>query len=160
MEARKRLVPFNVFLSADIFGYVLWNLNDTNIGQKIEDLLVHLDYIAPMLYPSGFHVGIPGYRNPVANTHEIIYLTLKRAAERTKLPPVRFRPWLQAFKDYAFDRRQFKEKEIRDQIHGAERFGSHGWMLWNPRNVYSEEGLKKTIQLSKIHFPAAQKGGH
>jgi hypothetical protein len=160
MEARKRLLPFNVFLSADVFGYVLWNLNDTNIGQKIEDLLVHLDYIAPMLYPSGFHAGIPGYRNPVANTHEIVYLTLKRAAERTKLPPVRFRPWLQAFKDYAFDRRQFKEKEIRDQIHGAERFGSHGWMLWNPRNVYSEEGLNKSIQLSKTHFLAALKGGH
>ena len=26
-EARKRLVPYNVFLAADVFGYVAWNLN-------------------------------------------------------------------------------------------------------------------------------------
>ena len=33
--------------------------------------------------------------------------------------------------------------EIRDQINAAEKFGSNGWMLWNPHNVYSADGLKK-----------------
>jgi hypothetical protein len=141
-EAKKRLLPYNVFLSADIFGYVLWNLNDTMIGQKLEDIVSHLEYMCPMLYPSGFQFGIPGYRNPVAHPHEIVYLSLKKAGERTKLPPVRFRPWLQAFRDYAFDRRHFTGKEIREQIDAAEKFGS-GWMLWNPRNVYSDDGLRK-----------------
>lgn len=142
-EARKRLAPYNVFLTADVFGYVFWNLNDTKIGQRLEDLAPHLDYLAPMLYPSGFQYGIPGYRIPVANSREIVYLTLKKAAERTHLPSVRFRPWLQAFRDYAFDRRLFNGKEISDQIQAAEKFGSHGWMLWNPRNIYSGDGLKK-----------------
>ncbi|MDI6763199.1 MAG: putative glycoside hydrolase [Thermodesulfobacteriota bacterium] len=137
MEARRRLIPHNVFLSADIFGYVCWNRNDTDIGQRLEDLAPHLDYICPMLYPSGFQYGIPGYRNPVANAYEIIYLSLKRAQERTGLPSYRFRPWLQAFRDYAFDRRYFNEKEIMGEVKAAEGFGSHGWMLWNPRNNYS-----------------------
>jgi hypothetical protein len=96
-----------------------------------------------MLYPSGFRYGIPGYRIPVANPHEIVYRTLKRAQERTQLAPTRFRPWLQAFRDYAFDKRYFREKEIRDQINAATEFGSGGWMLWNPCNVYSSVGLKK-----------------
>ncbi len=143
MEARERLLPYNVFLSADIFGYVCWNLNDTHIGQTLEDLAPHLDYLSPMLYPSGFQYGIPGYRIPVANPYEIVHLSLKRAQERTQLPSIRFRPWLQAFRDYAFDRRFFEEREIRHQIDGVEKFGSHGWMLWNPRNIYSIEGLKR-----------------
>jgi hypothetical protein len=141
-EAKRQLTPYNVFLTADIFGYVFWNLNDTNIGQKLEDLAPILDYISPMLYPSGFHYGIPGYRNPVANPYEIVYLTLKKAQERTHLPSIRFRPWLQAFQDYAFDRRHFTGKEIRDQINAAEKFGSLGWMLWNPHNIYTRDGLK------------------
>ncbi len=142
-EARKRLVTYNVFLAADIFGYVCWNLDDTKIGQRLEDLAPVLDYVSPMLYPSGFHLGIPGYRNPVAHPYEIVYLSLQRAGRRAGLSPVRFRPWLQAFRDYAFDRRRFTGAEIRSQINAAERFGSDGWMLWNPENVYSGEGLKK-----------------
>jgi hypothetical protein len=146
-EARKRLRPYNVFLSGDIFGYVCWNLNDTKIGQKLEKLAPLLDYMSPMLYPSGFQYGIPGYRIPVAHPEEIVYLSLKKAQERTHLPATRFRPWLQAFRDYAFDKRQFKGQWLTEQIRAAEKFGSHGWMLWNPRNTYSAEGLKKKAQL-------------
>ncbi len=143
MEARKRLQPYNVFLSADIFGYVCWNLNDTFIGQTLESIAPHVDYLSPMLYPSGFQYGIPGYRIPTLHPYEIAYLSLKRARERTGLSPLRFRPWLQAFRDYAFDRRFFGEREIRSQIEAAERFGCHGWMLWNPKNLYSVAGLKR-----------------
>lgn len=142
-EARKQLTPYNVFVSADIFGYVAWNPDDTQIGQKIDRLAPAVDYISLMLYPSGFQWGIPGYRNPVANSNRIVYLTLKKAHERTNLPTIRFRPWLQAFRDYAFDRRHFTGVEIREQIKAAEEFGSNGCMLWNPRNAYTADGLKK-----------------
>jgi hypothetical protein len=50
---------------------------------------------------------------------------------------------LQAFKDYAFDRRSFTGTEIRAQIKAAEDFGSLGWMLWNPRNIYAADGLRQ-----------------
>jgi hypothetical protein len=140
-DAKTALRPYNVFLAADIFGYVCWNLDDTSIGQKLEELSADLDFTSPMLYPSGYHLGIPGYRNPVTHPYEIVYLSLKRAKQRTGLPANRFRPWLQAFKDYAFDRRQFTGEEIRTQIKAAEDFGSNGWMLWNAGNVYSADGL-------------------
>lgn len=141
--ARKRLAPYNVFLAADVFGYIPWNANDTFIGQKIEVLAGQVDYLSPMLYPSGFHLGIPGYTNPVEHPYEIVSLTLKRAVDRTGLSPLRFRPWLQAFRDYAFDRRAFGGPEIRRQIDAAEKIGSDGWMIWNPRNAYSPDGFKK-----------------
>jgi len=142
-EARHRLVPYNVFLSADVFGYVCWNRNDTLIGQRIEELASLLDYVSPMLYPSSFQFGIPGYRNPVAHPYEIVSLSLEQARQRTGLPATRFRPWLQAFRDYAFGRRPFGGDEIRTEISAAEAFGSDGWMLWNPRNTYSADGLAR-----------------
>jgi hypothetical protein len=79
----------------------------------------------------------------VAHPYEIVYLTLKKGRERAGIQPNRFRPWIQAFRDYAFDKRHFTAKEIRDQIDAADKFGSNGWMLWNPQNRYSADGLKK-----------------
>lgn len=140
-EARHQLAPFNVYLAADIFGYVCWNLNDTGIGQRLEDIMPLVDYLSPMLYPSGFQFGIPGYPNPVQHPYEIVRLSLERARARLGVAPIRFRPWLQAFRDYAFDRRMFDADEVAAQIRAAADFGSDGWMLWNPRNTYGDAGL-------------------
>jgi hypothetical protein len=140
--ARKRLAPHNVFLSADIFGYVAWNMNDTYIGQDLATLADAVDYISPMLYPSGFQFGIPRVPDPVQQPFAIVQRTLQRAIARTGISPLRFRPWLQAFRDYAFDRRLFDADEVRAQINAADAVGSDGWMLWNPRNTYTADGLR------------------
>jgi len=148
-EARERLTPYNVFLAADVFGYICWNRGDTGIGQRIEDVAQVLDYISPMLYPSGFMYGIPNFRQPVSHPYEIVRFSLDRAKERTHLDPVRFRPWLQGFADYAFDKRQFGPREIQEQIHAAESFGSDGWLLWNPRNLYSADAIREPKTAAK-----------
>ncbi len=140
-SARHALVAFNVFLAVDVFGYVCWNPDDTKIGQKLERVSDLVDYVSPMLYPSSFQFGIPGYRNPVAHPREIVALSLAKARSRTELPGVRFRPWLQAFRDYAFDGRPFTAQQVRAQIEAAEEFGADGWMLWNPHNEYSATDL-------------------
>ena len=51
--------------------------------------------------------------------------SLEQALARTKLPPVRFRPWLQAFRDYAFGGRAFTAGEVRAQITAAEDVGKY-----------------------------------
>jgi hypothetical protein len=154
-DARKRLVPYNTFLAADVFGYICWNKGDTGIGQDVNALAGVLDYMSPMLYPSGFMYGIPDYRNPMQHPYEIVRLSLDRASQRAKIDPIRFRPWLQAFADYAFDRRQFGEKEIAAQIRAAESFGSDGWILWNARNVYSADVLRAATRKNGNNIQAA-----
>lgn len=139
--ARERLVRYNVFIAADIFGYVLWNLDDTAIGQQLETLGAPLDYISPMLYPSGFTWGLPGCPDPVADPGQIVRRSLAEAKRRTGWPGVRFRPWLQAFRDYAFDHREFNADDIRAQVDAAEAADTDGWMLWNPRNRYDAAQL-------------------
>jgi hypothetical protein len=136
-EARTALAPFNVFLAVDVFGYICWNRGDTKIGQQIEHIAGIVDYVSPMLYPSSFQFGIPGYRRPVDHPYEIIRLSLEEGRKRTARPPVGFRPWLQAFRDYAFGGRSFADGEVRLQIKAAEDFGADGWMIWNPRNSYA-----------------------
>ncbi|HET9132519.1 MAG TPA: putative glycoside hydrolase, partial [Terriglobia bacterium] len=149
---RQGLIPCNVFLSADVFGYVCWNSGDTGIGQRIEDLAPLLDYVSPMLYPSAFQYGIPGITNPVEHPGEIVSLSLESARRRTGLPAVRLRPWLQAFPDYAFDRRPFNSDEIRVQIDAAETFHSNGCLLWDSQNRYSNIGLAETATSDCILF--------
>jgi hypothetical protein len=134
--AQKALAPYNVLVGADIFGYVCWNLDDTGIGQQIAPLVNAVDVVCPMLYPSGFTWGIPKYRNPVKNPYEIVYLSLKKAQERTGASPLKFRPWIQAFRDYAFRLGDFKEDRMRIQIKAAEDFGASGYMFWNAGNIY------------------------
>jgi hypothetical protein len=140
-QAQKALNPYNVFLSADNFGYVAWNPGDTGIGQSFDDIGKVVDYISPMLYPSGFRFGIPGVRNPLDDPYRIVYASLEKAKKRTGFSGVIFRPWLQAFTDYAFDHRAFGKPELHQQIKAAEDAGAQGWLLWEPRNRYPTQTL-------------------
>jgi hypothetical protein len=141
-RARIELGAMGAFVGADIFGYTAFNENDTDIGQRIEELAPHVDYLCPMVYPSGYHVGIPGYRNPVANPYQVVHESVRLIRKRANGSPVQVRPWLQDFKDYAFDKRIFGVPEIKAQIKGADDGGGLGFMLWNPKNDYTGAALR------------------
>ena len=141
-RARGELGPLGAFVAADVFGYTAFNENDTDIGQRIEELAPHLDYICPMVYPSGYHVGIPGYRNPVVHPYQVVHESVRLIRKRSAGLPVQVRPWLQDFKDYAFDRRIFGVPEIKAQIKGSDDAGGLGFMLWNPKNDYTGAALR------------------
>ncbi len=149
-RAKTRLEQYPVMVAANIFGYTCWKHKDQKIGQRLTDLSEYVDYLSPMLYPSGFSHGIPGYENPVAHPHEVILHSLRKAEELTGLPAVRFRPWLQAFRDYAYDRRSFHAADIHAQINASELNGSHGWMLWNAASRFSLAGLQQNVPLGKL----------
>lgn len=159
-DAHKALAPYNVFQSADIFGYTFWNTNDTGIGQQLDHLMNAVDYLCPMLYPSGFAHGIPGHPKPLASTediHDTIKLTLDNGIKRTNINPLRLRPWLQAFRDYAFGGLVFGPEQVATQISAADADHTDGWTLWSPRNNYT--GLGLTHEPSAGHgdsSPAAQ----
>ena len=141
-RARRELGPTGVYLAADVFGYTAFNDNDTDIGQRVEELAPHLDYLSPMVYPSGYHRGIPGFRNPVEHPYEIVRESVRLTRKRTTHAVVEVRPWIQDFRDYAYDKRIFGVKEVRAQMRGADEAGATGWMLWNPRNDYTADALR------------------
>jgi hypothetical protein len=139
-QARKVLKPLGVKLAVDTFGYTTWREDDMGIGQKLEELAKYVDVISPMVYPSTFGHGIPGYAYAVAYPYEIVNQSVKRAISRVG-DKVEIRPWLQDFPDYAFDRRPYGVQEVLAQIKGAYDAGATGWMLWDPRVKYTPEAL-------------------
>ena len=159
-RAKQQLANYPVMTSANIFGYICWKHKDQKIGQRLIDLAEHVDYLSPMLYPSGFPYGVPGYSNPVANPYEVVTQSLQKASELTGIPAVRFRPWLQAFRDYAYDRRRFTADEIHAQINASDASGSHGWMLWNAASRFSLAGLQQIIPIGELSLvDASPKAG-
>ncbi len=77
---------------------------------------------------------------------EVVRETVRLIRQRSQHATVQVRPWIQDFRDYAFDRRVFGVREIRAQMRGAAEGGAIGWMLWNPRNDYTAEALSpKTL---------------
>jgi hypothetical protein len=142
-RARPDVGSLGAMMAVDVFGYTAFNTNDTSVGQRLEELATLVDYLCPMAYPSAYHRGIPGHPNPVAHPYEVVSETVRRTRERTAHAQVGVRPWIQDFCDYAFDRRPFGVPELHRQMKGAEDAGARGWMLWNPRNVYTAEALRR-----------------
>jgi hypothetical protein len=147
-KARREVGAWGAFVGADVFGYTAFNENDTDIGQRIEELAPHLDYICPMVYPSGYHKGIPGHLNPILVPYKVVHESVRLIRKRAGGTVARVRPWLQDFKDYAFDRRIFGVPEVQAQIRGSEEAGGSGWMLWNPRNDYTGSALRAKSELA------------
>ncbi len=146
-QVRLALTSYGTKISIDVFGYTAWVPDDLGIGQQIEALAPHVDVLAPMLYPSTFNAGLPGeaakYRNAVAYPYEIIHKSTLRAVTRARSvnPAIQVRPWLQDFKDYAFDGRRYTPTQIRLQMEGARAAGARGWMLWDPAVRYTREAM-------------------
>jgi len=141
-KARRELGPLGVFVAADVFGYTAFNENDTDIGQRIEELAPHLDYLCRWSIPPAITWGSRGSATPsrtlrggprerAADSAPRLPAPRARAAVAAGLQGLRVRP------------RIFGVTEVRAQIKGADDAGAVGWMLWNPRNDYTASALRQ-----------------
>ncbi len=139
-KSHEAIMPTKAYLGGDIFGMALWELGDGGIGQQLERITPHLDYIKPMIYPSHFYPGSMGFDIPNDHPYEVIYLSLQNAAERIPNDVAKLRPWLQ---DFSFgEGREYGPDEVREQIDAANDFGATGWMLWSAAAVYQRDALE------------------
>lgn len=127
-----RLRPYQIFISADLFGLTVWVPpdNDMNIGQRVIDLAPHIDYLCPMVYPSTFAPGTLGYDDPSSEPYNMVYYSQLEAIDRVS-PRVKVRPWLQAY--------WYDLSEMRLLRQAAEDAGAVGWAWWNAAGVYDPD---------------------
>ncbi|MFN8454559.1 MAG: putative glycoside hydrolase [Anaerolineae bacterium] len=135
--AKGQLQPLQVKVAADTLGYTCWRQDDSLIGQDIERMGPYVDVLCPMLYPSAFGSGIPGYKNAIAYPYEVVYQSAQRAVERLASFGCAVRPWIQDFPDYRFDKRVYGREEIQAQIKGCFDAGCIGYMVWDNRVKYT-----------------------
>jgi hypothetical protein len=128
-EARRRLAG-RITLSADLFGRVLWPWNERRIdpiGQSLEEMSTHLDFVSPMVYPS--HYAEQAYRD---DPYRVVSDALRSGKARVSAS---YRPFLQAF-DLALPAGMSLETYIEEQIRAAEDAGADGYMFWHPACEY------------------------
>mgnify|MGYP001614487869 CR=1 FL=1 len=140
----ERLRGQEIPLSVDLFGYTFRvdDGYDLGIGQRLALTLPYVDFVSPMVYPSHYPSGHLGLANPAASPGIVVDDAL--ADGQTIIDEVRpdfrgVRPWLQDF-DMGAD---YTASMVRQQIDAAEKRGAEGWLLWNARNVFTEDALKK-----------------
>lgn len=129
-------------LSIDIFGQVVTDRNDMDIGQYYEDLVVHVDAISPMIYPSHFYPGYKNLSSPERSPYETIRFSLSDALNRKNTLGVEteIRPWLQDFSVEI----PYGKAEVVAQIQAAHDLGIDSFLLWDPKNRYTKEALIPT----------------
>ncbi len=138
-RARQALAPYGVFLAADVFGLVTSFATDMRIGQVFENVARQVDFVCPMMYPSHYAPGNYGLPDPDAEPYLTIRTGLTHALDRMDgLGTALLRPWLQ---DFSW-RHRYGPDEVRAQIRAARELGVMGYMLWNPRNVYTEDAVR------------------
>ncbi|GKX28350.1 hypothetical protein SH1V18_08300 [Vallitalea longa] len=152
--AMKELEPYNVKVSADVFGTIITSKIDAKaIGQDYLEMARKLDVICPMVYPSHYgkgYFGIPRDKHSDLYPYETILGSMNASNDKykelgeTKAAVVR--PWLQAFTAKYLGRGNYKPyggKEIREQIQGVYDAGLEEWILWHAGCSYTTDGLLK-----------------
>jgi hypothetical protein len=119
-----------VFQGASIFGIAAGD--PAAVGQNVPEIARHVDYIAPMVYPS---LWVPGeYRvaDPARMPFAIVARALADFQRKAAGTAVGYTPWLQDFSLGV----TYGDRDVRQQIDAAEAQGIHDWLLWSPRVRY------------------------
>lgn len=142
--AQEALVEYELYLSADVYGWTSTAINDVGIGQHWEGISNVIDVMSPMFYPSHYGEGNFGFEVPDAHPYEVIYRATEDAIKRNSNidTPAKIRPWIQSFTagwvtghiNYTIDR-------VNDQIRALKEFGIDEYMLWNSGNRYNIDGI-------------------
>jgi len=132
--ARKRLAPYKVKLSSDVFGLTTSVKDDMGIGQDIGILAANSDYVYPMMYPSHYAHGEYNIKNPAEQPFKILNQGLKDARRKLGLDYAKLRPYLQDFWKYG-------PADVHAQQIAARLNLLESWVLWNPSNNYTWAAL-------------------
>lgn len=135
--SRKRLAPYKVKISADVFGLTTSVKDDMGIGQDIAILTAGADYVYPMMYPSHYNPGEYNLKNPNASPFKVINRGLKDAMGKLGTDFARIRPYLQ---DFSLGW-TYGPSEVRAQIMATRLNQLESWVLWNAANKYTWAAL-------------------
>ncbi len=134
--AREQLKPYNVPVSADIFGLTTSAPDDLGIGQQFEKIAQSVDIVCPMVYPSHYAPGTFGFRIPDLHPYDTVFRGISDARKRlikSNSLTTQIRPWLQ---DFSLGN-PYGRAQVQAQIQAVHDAGVKEWIFWNPSCRYS-----------------------
>lgn len=138
-EAGEPLREACVYQGASLFGVAA--RNPDAIGQPVPAIARHVDYIAPMLYPSHWVRGEYRVAHPNAQPYDIITKSLSDFQRKAAGSGVAFNLWVQDFSIGV----PYGPAEVRAQIDAARDLGVDNWLLWNATVRYTPEAIDTGI---------------
>ncbi|MFA5341438.1 MAG: putative glycoside hydrolase [Clostridia bacterium] len=139
-NAYEALKPYNVNVSADIFGLVArqWDSEDClKIGQNWYRITTVVDYICPMIYPSHYTTGWYGFEYPDMNPYGMVLGAMKDSIEKNSAfnDNAKVRLWIQDFTAkylYPADAiYYYGYEQIYGEVRALRELGSFSYMFWN-----------------------------
>jgi hypothetical protein len=124
-----------VYQGAAVFG-IAADRPDA-VGQDIPRMARHVEYLAPMLYPSHWVPGEYGVANPNKQPYDIIKATLADFQAKVAGTGAVLVPWLQ---DFSLGH-PYGPGEVRAQMDAAAALGVPDWLLWNAGASYTVGAL-------------------
>ena len=133
--ADERLAPYGVLHGASLYGVSADR--PTEVSQDVEAMSDHLDYVAPMIYPSHWGPGEYDVDDPLHQPGDMVAATLEVWLEATEGKRARVVPWLEdsnwpvrlGFPDRA--------RYVREQIEATYGAGINEWLLWDSAVKYT-----------------------
>ena len=152
-EAGDALHLAGVAVSFDTFGVVSTAGDDQGIGQSVAGVAPHLDYVSPMVYPSGWSPGSFGYAYPPEHPGVVVQLNVQATVDLIQVEGAALvRPWLQDFSDYQWKRLSYGSERVAAQIEATAAAGGFGFMLWDPSLSYELAALERALNLTWSPF--------
>ena len=128
--ARPRLEALGVWVSADVFGYVVDTGQVKGIGQDLTTMCRNIDLICPMVYPDHYQLGAYGIEYPPAEPYKLISKALAKTPGWVAGTGAKCRPWLQAHNDILSRQLQYTAAMVKQQIKAAAELGFDEYLLW------------------------------
>lgn len=130
-RSRRQLRPYGVDHGASVYGIAA--TRPTEIAQDIPAIAEHVDYVAPMVYPSHWAAGEYGVAEPNGSPYAIVKASLKDFKTAVKGTDARVVPWLQ---DFSLGR-TYGAAEVRAQIKAGQDVGVNEFLMWDPHVTYT-----------------------
>jgi len=135
-EMYKQSKQSNIALSIDTFWITAWYVSSDikRTGQDIKQLIEHVDFISPMIYPSHFSEWFWWFHN-YNNPYPIISTANKKLTEAIWAHNItKVRPWLQWFR---YKSPTFWVDYIYKQMLACKDYWINWYLIWTPTIWYS-----------------------
>ncbi|MFC9897202.1 putative glycoside hydrolase [Nocardia sp. NPDC127579] len=129
-ESRDPVHESGAVLGAAVFGIA--STRPEQIAQDIPMIARHVDYVAPMLYPSHWNAGEYGVADPNSQPYDIILASLGDFVRLTAGTGAEVIPWLQDFSLGV----TYGPGQVQAQIDATAAAGIDSYILWSPTVRY------------------------
>jgi hypothetical protein len=130
----------DAMLGISVFGIAA--TRPEQIAQDLRLMAPHVDYVAPMVYPSHWGPGEYGVADPNRQPADIVGASVGDFTHVVAGSGAAVVPWLQ---DFSAGGVPYGPVEVRAQIDAALASGAAGFLLWNSGSIYTAEALQPPV---------------